>query len=119
MTTSQPSNPQPLQVLEREDEVVSIQGSNEQIVFKGDKVGVAFTGTEWGRIREVLVEDNTPITGPLGERIPEYISPDLNVGLFFTQHEWCVIYVTVIQESGQANPDLVEKLGTTINQFPN
>lgn len=87
-----------------------IHGSNEQVQVRGDKVGVAFKGAEWMRIRECLVESNTPEDAVLWERIPEYISGVMGVGLFFNRSEWQVIQEAVSDYGDVPDYDLAEKV---------
>src|SRR4051812_43164027 len=88
-----------------------IHGSNEQVQVKGDKVGVAFKGAEWSRIRELLVESNTPVDAMVWPHIPEKMDTgDLGVGLYFNRTEWGVIQLAVSEFGDVPDYDLAEKL---------
>jgi len=94
-----------------------IHGSNEQVVIKGDKVGVAFKGKDWMRIRELLVESNTPMDATIWPLIPEFVSPDLGVGLFFNRVGWTVMYEAVSGFGDVPDYDLAEKLQFIVRTY--
>lgn len=96
-----------------------IYGSNETVVIVGDKIGVAFTGAQWMRIREMLAEDNTPFTGPLVVRIPAFISPEMRVGFHFTLDEWKEIQSVVSEDGDVPDEALAEALQKLIRLFEN
>jgi hypothetical protein len=87
-----------------------IHGSNEQMQVRGNRTGVAFKGAEWMRIRELLVESNTPVDAMVWPRIPEFISPELSIGLFFDRTEWGVIQIAVSEFGDVPDYDLAEKV---------
>lgn len=95
-----------------------IHGSNEQVQVKGDRVGVAFKGAEWMRIRELLVESNTPMDATIWPRIPESMDTgDLGVGLFFNKTEWSVIYEAVSGFGDVPDYDLAEKVQFIVRTY--
>jgi len=94
-----------------------IFGSGEQIQVRGNRTAAALKGSEWMRIRQLLVESNTPADAMVWPKVPEFISPELPVGLFFDRTEWAVMQIAVSEFGDVPDYDLAEKLQFIVRTY--